>query len=86
MKTSTALHKAFELQKKIDKLLEPHNKRIADLLGDDCAHFAYQASDGFVIAYRGGKDNAAVSFIDIDAIMDMDDKNEILAIIDKAGI
>jgi hypothetical protein len=85
MKTSVALKKATDLNNKIDALLLDHSYRLRQILNDDSAHFCYQPGDGWCIAYRGGNDNAAVSLLDIDAVMELSGE-EFLAAIDEAGI
>lgn len=85
MKPSTKLKKATVHHDKAMVLLNSLNDTLVALLDDECAHFTF-STDGIVIAYRGGMDNAWLAMIDIDELLKLTDKNEALKILDRAGI
>lgn len=84
MKASDAITKARNHQNRINRLLDPINKRLKKKLEDDFAHIVDQAGDGFCICYKGS-DNACIALLDIDEALKMP-KEELLKILDSAGI
>jgi hypothetical protein len=88
MKTSSAIRQAIKLHNKINEIMRPHSRLLAEILDDDCAHFGFQPGDGCVVVYRGGSDNASVTLlnINIDALMLIDEKEKAIEILDRAGI
>ncbi|MBU2968765.1 hypothetical protein KO527_05305 [Pseudoalteromonas sp. C2R02] len=85
MKPSTKLKKANVHYNKAMALIGSLREQLVALLDDDSAHISF-ATDGLVIAYRGGFDNAWLNVIDIDELMRLTDKKEALEILDKARI
>ena len=85
MKPSAVLRKARKHNYMAEKLIDTFTDKLRDLLDDECAHISF-STDGLVVVYRGGMDNAAISFMDIDAFMKLTDEEEALKTLDKAGI
>lgn len=83
-KASTAIRKASELQNRIEVLLAPINEKLVEVLGDENAHIVYQSGDGWCVCHNDG-DNAAIVFLDIDKVLQMDSA-ECLAALRSAGI
>ena len=84
MKASSALNKSSIFRAKINKLIEPINKRLEEILEDDSAHITYQHGDGWCICHDDQK-NAAISFFDIDKLLKMN-KTDALKQLEKAAI
>ncbi len=86
MKPSTALKKVKQHEAAIKALLEPLSERISEVLEDGCAHILVQPGDGLCVAYRSGLDNASLKFLDVDELMKIQDKEEMLKLLDSAAI
>lgn len=86
MRPSTALKKAFEHSQKINELLSPVSKKLAEILCDESTHITIQPNDGLVIAYKDGMNNSALAFLpEIEKLLNMD-KKQLLNELDKACI
>lgn len=87
MKLSTAMNKAARHLDAAEKLLEPFNKQLADVLDDYSVHVFRQGGDGFVIAYNGGQDNASFDpqRDDVDSLLKVS-KDELLAMLEENSI
>lgn len=74
MKASTALKRVSDHSEKIASLLDPIDKKLIEILDDDCAHVCLQGGDGIVIAYGGGFHNAKIEPSEIDQLLKMSKK------------
>lgn len=86
MKCKTAINRVTTYYGKINELLYPISNRLAEVLDDSSAHIGFQASDGMVVVYRGGQDNASIAMLpDFDELLKLD-KDLLLEKLDEAGI
>ncbi len=88
MKPSKITSKAIKLQNQVYELLKPLNKKLAEVLDNESAHFVFQMGDGLCICYddhHGLAQNACVSFIDIDELFTSNSQYANF-LLEKAGI
>ena len=84
MRVSATIKKASDYVDKAFKLLEPINEDLAELLDDKSAHITPQ-TDGFVIAFNGGLDNAWLGFMEIEKLLKLN-KESALIILKAASL